>query len=121
MRIDKFLWCVRLAKTRSEAAKLCNNDRVLLDDEIAKPSKVIYAGAQISVRENPVWRRYQVINLPKSRIGAKLVSTHLLDITPQEDLDQLKAIQEVNRINRQQGIKGRPTKKDRRKLDGLQD
>lgn len=92
-----------------------------MDGEFIKPSKVIYSSATIGIKVGPVWRTYKIIDLPTSRVGAKLVSSYLLETTPQEDLEQLEEIQEANRQNRQQGIKGRPTKKDRRKLDGLQD
>lgn len=93
----------------------------MLDGEIVKPSKIVYVSAKISFKVSPIWKTFEVIDIPASRVGAKLVSSYIMDTTLKEDLEQLEAIQEANRQNRQQGIKGRPTKKDRRRLDGFQD
>lgn len=121
MRIDKFLWCIRIARTRSEATRLCNNDRVSIGGDIVKPSKVVFNGAEIGFKVNPVWRTFKVIDIPKSRVGAKLVSSLVIETTTQEDLDMIKQIASMNRENRSYGIKGRPTKKDRRDLDDWRD
>lgn len=121
MRIDKFLWCIRLAKTRSEATRFCNSGKVMIDDEIVKPSKEVYCSAKISFKINPIWKTFKVIDIPKSRVGAKLVTTLIIETTPEEELDKLKLIDESNRQNRAEGMKGRPTKRDRRKLDDWND
>lgn len=93
----------------------------MLDGEITKPSKIVYASAKIKIKSTPIWRCFKVIEIPASRVGAKLVSTLMIETTPEKDLEQLELILKANRTNQQLGIKGRPTKKDRRKLDGLQD
>lgn len=121
MRIDKLIWCLRLTKTRSEASKLCEKGMIQLNGEICKSSKTVSNGAQIGVKNNPIWKTYKVINIPKSRIGAKLISEHLIETTSEEDLLVLKEIQSQNRLNHLQGLKGRPTKKNRRDIDGFTD
>ena len=117
MRIDKYLWHVRLAKTRSIASKNCTSEKVRLNGLIIKPSKEICPGDELVLRDNPTWRKFKVIDIPKNRVGAKLVQDYLLEITPKEDLEQIKIVSEMNRQNRFHGIVGRPTKRDRRDLD----
>ncbi|MBL4705158.1 MAG: RNA-binding S4 domain-containing protein [Flavobacteriales bacterium] len=117
MRLDKFLWSVRIFKTRSIATKACNGDQVKLNGLISKPSKSILEGDTLSVRIKPIWKTYQILEQPKSRVNAKLVPSLITETTLQEDLDLLKSIQDHNRENKMLGIKGRPTKKQRRDLD----
>ena len=119
MRIDKFIWAVRLAKTRSIATKECNGDRVKLNEEFVKASKNLKVNDQIELRVLPIWKKYKVIDFPKSRVGAKLVDLYLKEITSKEDLDTLETTMERQRQMRMQGFRGRPTKRDRRKLDDL--
>jgi len=119
MRIDKYSWCVRLFKTRSLSAKACTAEKVKLNGEFVKPGKLIAAGDEISVKTNPIWRTYKIIDIPKSRVSAKLVSQYLIETTPESDILQLKQVELQNRQNKLLGIKGRPTKKDRRDLDQL--
>jgi ribosome-associated heat shock protein Hsp15 len=121
MRVDKFVWCVRLAKTRSEANKMCEKGMVKLNGDITKSSKLVTNNAIIAIKHNPIWKVYRVIEIPKSRIGAKLLTLHLHNITPPEDLETLKNIEAENRKNYLQGLKGRPTKKDRRDIDEFRD
>ena len=117
MRIDKYLWAVRLAKTRTIASKLCVSDKVQINEDPIKPSKEVSIGDIIRMRDNPTWRTYKVIDKPKTRVGAKLVKDFLLETTDQSELDKIKLVQEMNRQNRFPGIVGRPTKRDRRDLD----
>ncbi|MDC1221187.1 RNA-binding S4 domain-containing protein [Salibacteraceae bacterium] len=117
MRIDKYLWHVRLTKTRSIASKNCTSEKVKLNGLNAKPSKEINLNDQISIRDNPTWRTFKVLDIPKNRVGAKLVGTYLLETTSEDDLGKIKMIQEMNRQNKFHGIVGRPTKRDRRDLD----
>jgi ribosome-associated heat shock protein Hsp15 len=117
MRIDKYLWAVRLAKTRTIASKLCVSDKVQINEDPIKPSKEVSIGDIIRMRDNPTWRTYKVIDKPKTRVGAKLVKDFLLETTDQSELDKIKLVQEMNRQNRFHGIVGRPTKRDRRDLD----
>lgn len=121
MRIDKFLWCIRLARTRSEGTQMSSSGRVKIDGEDLKPSKSVYPGAVISIRSNPIWRTFKVLQLPASRVGAKLVINYLIETTPASDLEQLNLIAEANRENHKLGLKGRPTKKNRRDLDEFRD
>lgn len=117
MRIDKFVWCVRLFKTRSLATAACNKDQIRINGESVKPSKSLTLKDQIAIKHGPYWREYKVLDFPKSRIGAKLVELYLLETTDDEVLQNLEDIQRMNRQNQILGIKGRPTKKDRRDLD----
>lgn len=117
MRIDKYLWHVRLAKTRSIANKLCAGERIRINGDIVKPSKDVAKGDNISLRDNPAWREFKVLDLPKNRLGAKLVPEYLKETTSEDALEQIKVVQEMNRQNRSFGIVGRPTKKNRRDLD----
>ncbi len=117
MRLDKFIWAIRLAKSRSVSAKMCNNEKVMLEGKFVKGSKEVKIGNTFSIKQVPIWRSFKVLDIPKSRVGAKLVPSLIVETTPQEDLDLLEEIQRQNRQNKSLGIKGRPTKKDRRSLD----
>lgn len=117
MRIDRFIWCVRLFKTRSLASKACETNKVMIGSEIVKAAKIIKADNQFAVRDIPIWRTYKVLDIPKSRLGAKLVSDYIIETTPQADKDLHASVQEENRQNRVIGLKGRPTKKVRRDID----
>ncbi len=117
MRVDKYIWCVRLAKTRSIASKRCAADQVKINEEICKPAKTLNQGDVIALRETPIWRTYKVLDFPKSRVGAKLVPDYVVETTSEEDLALWQEIQESNRQNRMLGFRGRPTKRDRRNLD----
>lgn len=114
MRIDKFIWCIRLFKTRKLATEHCLKDRVKINEVISKPSKTIAAGDMISVYEQSVWRKFKILEVPKSRIGAKILNQYIREETEAKDLLHLENLREMNRINHLEGIKGRPTKKDRR-------
>ncbi|NNC84198.1 MAG: RNA-binding S4 domain-containing protein [Flavobacteriales bacterium] len=117
MRIDKYIWCVRLCKTRTAASKECNSEKVKLNDDFVKSSKEVKLGDEIAVKRGPIWKRYEILNIPKSRVGAKLVSELIKETTPWEDLDILERVEMQNKQNRQVGIYGRPTKKTRREMD----
>ena len=119
MRLDKFIWAVRIHKTRSLASKACSAEKVKLNGEFAKSSKIVSSGLVVSIKANPIWRSYKVIDLPKSRVGAKLISRFIIETTSPKELYQLEQNELINRQNKFWGIKGRPTKKDRRDLDKL--
>jgi len=89
VRLDKYLWAVRVFKTRSDAADAIRNNRVLVNDAYAKPSREVKQGDVISVKKMPVTYQYKVLELVSSRQGAKNVPTFCLNITPQEELDKL--------------------------------
>ena len=121
MRIDKYIWCIRIFKTRSLATKACNEGKVLLNNNVVKPGKIIKENDIISVKTIPIWRLFKVLDFPKSRINAKLVSDYAIEITSEDDLFKLKEYQNINKQNKYLGIKGRPTKKDRRNINKLKD
>ncbi len=115
MRIDKFLWCVRLSKTRTLAAETCKNGHIKVNDLVAKPSRDLNIGETIHVKQNPIWRSYKILGFPPSRVGAKLVATYITETTSPEELAKLQEI-EMAKIIHEPGS-GRPTKKDRRDLE----
>jgi ribosome-associated heat shock protein Hsp15 len=117
MPIHKFLWSVRLFKTRSKATSACNKEQVRLNGDVVKASKLVQEKNVIALKNGAFWREFKVLDFPKSRVGAKLVGDFMLEITPKEVLDQLTSVEKLNRENQALGIKGRPTKKDRRDLD----
>lgn len=116
MRIDKYLWAVRLFKTRSLAAQFLRQGRISIADELVKPSREVKPGDEISLRKGAIHFAFKVMDIPKNRVGAKLVPDYLKDITAQSELDKLEAIRLANAGERLRGL-GRPTKKDRRNLD----
>ena len=117
MRIDKFIWAVRLFKTRTLASKACDGEKVKLNGAFIKPSKVVSSGNEIAIKVIPIWRTFKVLEIPKSRVGAKLVPLSIIETTPANDLALLEQLQLQNHQNKVLGIKGRPTKKVRRDLD----
>ncbi len=116
MRVDKFLWCVRLYKTRSLATKACKRGHVQVNNESAKPSREVYPSDKIAIRKNQINYLIEVIELPKSRRGAKWVKLYINDITPKENIEKLDLLSYERSQGRKKGT-GRPTKKDRRELE----
>ncbi len=119
MRIDKFLWSVRLYKTRAIAHKAVDGSKVKLNDAPVKPSRTVAVGETFAIREKAVWRSFKILVIPKSRVGAKLVEGLITEITSDEDLQKLRDIYSVNRSAAFYSQKGRPTKKVRRDIDKL--
>ena len=120
IRLDKYLWAVRIFKTRSDAADAIRQNRVLVNDAYAKPSREVKIGDHISVRRDRVTYSYKVLDLVSSRQPAKSVPTYCLNCTPQEELDKLNMPHETIFVFRDRGT-GRPTKKERRDIDALMD
>ncbi len=116
MRIDKFLWCVRFYKTRSIAADEIKKNRVSLANSVVKSSKEIKPGDVIKIRKNQIDYQLKVLEIPKSRLGAKLVPLHIEDKTDKEQYEILKLRKLTQDYYRGKG-EGRPTKKDRRDMD----
>ncbi|WP_370901084.1 RNA-binding S4 domain-containing protein [Chryseobacterium gossypii] len=116
MRIDKFLWSIRFYKTRSIAAEEIKKNRVSVGDSVVKSSKEVKEGDVIKIRKNQIDYKIKVIQIPKSRIGAKLVPLHIKDITDREQYELLKLRKMSQDYYRTKG-EGRPTKKDRREMD----
>lgn len=118
MRIDKFLWSVRIFKTRSIAADEIKKNRVHIGENAVKSSREVREGDIIKVRKNQIDYKIKVLQIPKSRIGAKLVPLHIADKTDKEQYEILKMRRMTQDYYRIKG-EGRPTKKDRREIDGF--
>lgn len=116
MRIDKYLWCVRYYKTRSIATQACKKGAVKINDKSLKPSKEIFPGDIIEVRLNQINYKLQILDIPKSRLGAKLVDQYRKDTTPKEAFQKLELLKYSKDYYRKKGT-GRPSKKDRRDLE----
>lgn len=118
VRLDKYLWAVRIFKTRSDAAEAARNNRVLINDAYSKPSREVKVGDILTVKKMPVIYTFRVKELVSSRLGARLVPDYCQNITPQAELDKLLTPRETIFITRDRGT-GRPTKRDRREIDDL--
>ena len=116
MRIDKWLWCVRIYKTRSIAAEACNLGKVTKGNLSLKPSKEINVGDDIKINLNSLKKVVKVKQLLHNRVGAKDVSIYMEDLTPQSEYDKMYMMKEIIFEKRDSHI-GRPTKKDRRSID----
>ena len=116
MRVDKYLWAVRYYKSRNAASTAFRKGYVQLGGQNAKPSREVYVSDKISIRRQQLTTEIYVLDIPKSRVGAKLVSQYCKDITPQEALDLKNAADENQRMSRVKGT-GRPSKKDRRDIE----
>lgn len=116
MRIDKFLWCVRYFKTRSIATEACRQGKVKIGGVKAKPSKEVFPGDQLVVRKNQIDYQIEIMNLPSSRVGAKLVNQYVADKTPKEEFEKQELLKYSQDYYRKKGT-GRPTKKDRRDIE----
>lgn len=112
------MWCVRKYKTRSLAADEVKKERVLVNGELAKASREVKVGDEISLKREGISYSFRVLDFPKSRVGAKLVEEYIKDTTSTEELEKREFIGMMKKMNRQKGT-GRPTKKDRRDLDDL--
>ncbi len=115
-RIDKWLWAARLYKTRSLAAEACKNNRIHINGVVAKPSRNVKDGDEVSVRKPPVTYTFRVLQAIEKRVGAKLLPEILENITPPEQYEVLEMSRISGFVDRARGT-GRPTKKDRRALD----
>jgi len=120
MRIDKFLWSIRFYKTRNIAAEEIKKNRVFIGANAVKSSKEVKEGDVIKIRRNQIDYKIKVLQIPKSRIGAKLVPLHITDLTDKEQYEILKIRRMSQDYYRQKG-EGRPTKKDRRDMDDFVD
>ena len=116
MRIDKFLWCVRLFKTRSLSGQQVRANRVIMDEIPVKPSREVKSGDIIRIKRHGFDQEFEIISIPKSRVGAKLVQEFIKNVTPQEEVDKEHLLRLARTITRQKGS-GRPTKKDRRDME----
>jgi ribosome-associated heat shock protein Hsp15 len=120
VRIDKFLWSVRLYKTRSIASDECRKGRIIIKEVPVKPSRIILSNEIIIVRKPPVNYTFRVIEPIENRVSAKLVSQFIEDLTPESEKAKLDIRQATGVIYRDKGT-GRPTKKERRLIDKLKE
>jgi ribosome-associated heat shock protein Hsp15 len=120
IRIDKYLWSVRIYKTRSLASEECRKGRIIINDVQVKPSRMISENEIILVKKPPVTFKYRVIEPIENRVSAKLVSQFAEDLTSEEEKAKLDMKQTVVSGFRDRGT-GRPTKRDRRLIDRLND
>ena len=118
VRIDKWLWAVRVFKTRSLATDACKRNRVSINGQLTKPSRLVKEGDVISVRKPPIEYSFKVLRVLNNRVGAKLVPEYMENVTPKEQYDILE-LQRLSRfVDRAKGL-GRPTKKDRRDMESF--
>lgn len=120
IRMDKFLWAVRIFKTRTLAAEACDRGRVIVNGTTVKPSRAVKIGDKIMVKKLPVNYSYEVTALLGNRVSASLVSQYLLDLTPQEEIEK-NTIARLTAFTLRDPGAGRPTKKERREIDRFMD
>ena len=120
IRIDKFLWAVRIFKTRSIASDACNKGRVMINNINVKPSRIISKDEIITIKKPPVNYTYRIIELIENRVSAKLVEKYIADLTPEEEKIKLN-IRQAGVIGYRDKGTGRPTKKERRSIDRWKD
>ncbi|MEG1376492.1 MAG: RNA-binding S4 domain-containing protein [Myroides sp.] len=120
MRVDKYLWCIRIFKTRSIATEAVKKGHVSVNNQQAKASRDVFAGDKIQVRKDQINYQYSVLDIPQNRVGAKLVDMYRKDETPVEAFEHLELLKLAKENYRLKGD-GRPTKKDRREIDGYLD
>jgi len=120
VRIDKWLWAVRIFKTRSQATEACKKGHVSIDDIPIKPSRMVKVGETLKVRKSPITKSLKILALSEKRMGAKLIVDFVEDVTPREEIELLEMQKNMRWSSRDRGT-GRPTKKDRRELDDFFD
>ena len=118
VRIDKWMWATRIFKTRTLATEACKKNRVSISNVSVKPSRMVKVGDVIAIRKPPVTFTFRVLDLAENRMGAKLVPLFLENITPPEEYEILELNKISGFVDRAKGL-GRPTKKERRELEGF--
>lgn len=118
IRIDKWLWTVRIFKTRSQATEVCKLGKVKVDNQIAKASRDVRIGDEISINFSKFVKTVKVGGILKSRVSAKIAAQNMEDLTPDEEYKKLETINAMNFEYRDRGT-GRPTKKERRDINQL--
>jgi ribosome-associated heat shock protein Hsp15 len=118
VRIDKWLWAVRLFKTRSLAVEACKKGRIFINNVPAKPSRNVKTGDIVAVKKNPVLYSFEVLALSENRMNAKLVPDFMKNVTTPDQLELIELGQLAGKTGRERGT-GRPTKKERRELDNF--
>ncbi|WP_299163803.1 S4 domain-containing protein [uncultured Eudoraea sp.] len=120
MRIDKYLWSTRYYKTRNMATEACKKGHVRINGKTVKPSREVYKLDEIIVRKNQINYELSVLDVPSSRVSAKLVDIYRKDTTPKE-VFQNQELMQLNKNQYRQKGEGRPTKKERRDIDDYLD
>lgn len=120
LRIDKYIWCVRLSKTRSQATELIKKGKVKLNTDEVKPSREVKIGDTIHISKHSAIFSFKILGLVDKRVGAKLVENYLIDITTEGEFQKFKIYQESQKVYRHFGS-GKPTKRDRRDLEDFLD
>jgi ribosome-associated heat shock protein Hsp15 len=115
LRIDKYLWAIRFYKSRNEASIACKKGHVRIDEAIAKPSREVFGAEKLMIRKNQMEFTIAVLDIPKSRVGAKLVERYAKDITP-EYVRKARTEIAIHQSNNRLETGGRPSKKNRRNL-----
>ncbi|MBI1268052.1 MAG: RNA-binding S4 domain-containing protein [Cryomorphaceae bacterium] len=115
MRVDKYLWSIRLFKTRTLATDACRDGRIAIGEDVVKAARDVKVGDKISIRRGAIHFQWKVVAIPNSRVGAALVPTYAEDITSEDERRKLEMIR-LGQEQRPRGL-GRPTKKDRRNWD----
>ena len=118
VRVDKYLWAMRIYKTRSIAADACKNGRITMGGVQVKASRMFHIGDTFNVRKGPITYTYKVLQLTENRLGAKLVPEYMQDCTAPEQLEMLELARLAGQSGRDRGT-GRPTKKDRREIESF--
>ena len=116
MRIDQYLWCVRYFKSRNIASNACKKGQVKINGQVVKPSREVLPQDKVEVRKDQINYQCTVMDIPKARLGAKLVDIYRMDTTPREAFER-KDLQQLSQDYYREKGEGRPTKKDRRSLD----
>jgi len=116
MRVDKYLWCVRYYKTRNMVTEACKKNQITVNGQVAKPSKEVFPSDTVTFRRDQITHIITVLDIPASRVGAKLVDIYRKDETPPETFAHLELLKLSKEHYRKTGD-GRPTKKDRRDLE----
>jgi ribosome-associated heat shock protein Hsp15 len=119
LRIDKYLWCIRLFKTRSQAADACDNGKVKLNADNVKASRAVNVGDEYEVKTEAKRWRIKVTALLDHRVQYTEAIKHYDDITPPEEIDRIKFQAAVFHTGKRMSKQGRPTKRDKRDLDGF--
>jgi ribosome-associated heat shock protein Hsp15 len=117
LRIDKWLWAVRIFKTRSQASEACKKGRIVIDGQQVKPARAVKVGEIVTVKKRPVFYKYKVLGLLGKRQSAKIAREYVEDITPEEELKKLEMHKKQDQFEHREKGLGRPTKKERRILD----
>jgi len=120
MRIDKYLWHTRYFKTRNIASTACKKGHVKINGQVVKSSRAVYPTDKVNLRKNQINYELIVLDIPKNRVGAKLVNIYRKDTTPKEAFENEELLKYSKTYYRKKGV-GRPTKKDRREIDDYLD